>query len=76
MQIIPKDGWLSILSMPGAVSKLAVSLDSHSMFVYAADGLFTELQEIKVSSSSLDILGQADTPGALHFCWPTVLCND
>ncbi|TKA61508.1 hypothetical protein B0A49_10341 [Cryomyces minteri] len=34
----------------GAVSQLAVSLDAHSMFVYAADGLFVELQEVKVLS--------------------------
>ena len=43
-------GWLSLhLVNSGAVSKLAVSLDGHSMFVYAADGLYTETQEVNVS---------------------------
>jgi len=42
-------GWLSLnLVNAGSVSKLGVSLDAHSMFVYAADGLFVELQEVKV----------------------------
>lgn len=44
----------------GAVSRLAVSLDSHSMFVYAADGLFTAIQEVKVSLTSLKLAGHAD----------------
>lgn len=43
-------GWLALnLVNSGAVSKLAVSLDAHSMFVYAADGLYVTLQEVKVS---------------------------
>lgn len=42
-------GWLALnLVNAGSVSKLGVSLDAHSMFVYAADGLFVALQEIKV----------------------------
>ncbi|KAF4996202.1 hypothetical protein FDECE_12543 [Fusarium decemcellulare] len=49
---IPADesrGWLALnLVNSGAVSALRVSLDGHSMFVYAADGLFIELQEAKV----------------------------
>lgn len=54
-------GWLALnLVNAGAVSKLAVSLDSHSMFVYAADGLFTAMQEVKVSFTSLQFMGQAD----------------
>jgi len=44
------DGWLALnLLNAGSVSKLAVSLDSHSMYVYAADGLYVTLQEIKAS---------------------------
>ena len=50
---IPADhtsGWLALnLVNSGAVSKLHVSLDAHSMFVYAADGLYVEIQEVKVS---------------------------
>ena len=43
-------GWLALnLVNSGAVSKLAVSLDAHSMYVYAADGLYVTLQEVKVS---------------------------
>ena len=50
---IPADqskGWLALnLVNSGAVSALSVSLDAHTMFVYAADGLFVELQEVNVS---------------------------
>ena len=43
-------GWLALnLVNSGAVSGLAVSLDAHSMFIYAADGLYVTLQEVKVS---------------------------
>ena len=43
-------GWLSLhLVNSGAVSNLAVSLDGHSMFVYAADGLYVGLKEVNVS---------------------------
>lgn len=43
------EGWKAIhLVNAGAVSRLTVSLDGHSMFVYAADGLYVELQEVKV----------------------------
>lgn len=45
-------GWLGLnLVNSGAVSALRVSLDAHSMFVYAADGLYVEVQEVKVSDS-------------------------
>ncbi|KAH7239745.1 Cupredoxin [Fusarium solani] len=51
--VIPADqsrGWLSLnLVNSGAVSILRVSLDGHSMFVYAADGLYTKIQEVNVS---------------------------
>lgn len=54
-------GWLALnLVNAGAVSKLAVSLDAHSMFVYTADGLFTAVQEVKVSSSSSKLTVQSD----------------
>ncbi|KAJ9139015.1 Multicopper oxidase [Coniochaeta hoffmannii] len=47
-------GWLALnLVNSGAVSALRVSLDGHSMFVYAADGLFVELQEVKVLHMAL-----------------------
>ena len=44
-------GWLALnLVNSGAVSNLKVSLDSHSMHVYAADGLYVTPQEVKVGS--------------------------
>lgn len=43
-------GWLALnLVNSGAVSKLGVSLDAHSIYIYAADGLYVTLQEVKVS---------------------------
>jgi len=43
-------GWLALnLVNSGAATSLRVSLDAHSMFVYAADGLFVKLQEVKAS---------------------------
>ncbi len=43
-------GWLSLnLVNSGAVTKLAISLDGHSMFVYAADGEYVGLEEVNVS---------------------------
>ena len=42
-------GWLALnLVNAGSVSTLGVSLDAHSMYVYASDGLFVALQEVKV----------------------------
>lgn len=47
------DGWLALnLVKAGSVSKLAVSLDGHSMYVYAADGLYVTLQELKVRAEA------------------------
>lgn len=44
-------GWLALnLVNAGAVSRLRVSLDAHSMFVYAADGLYVNPQELNVGS--------------------------
>ncbi|UNI13709.1 hypothetical protein JDV02_000428 [Purpureocillium takamizusanense] len=42
-------GWLALnLVNAGAVSALRVSLDAHSMLVYAADGLYVQPQTVKV----------------------------
>jgi Multicopper oxidase len=42
-------GWLSLnLVNAASVAKMSVSLDGHSMYVYAADGLFVALQEVQV----------------------------
>lgn len=49
-------GWLALnLVNAGSTTKLTVSLDSHTMYVYAADGLFVKMQEVEVS---LDIHSQ------------------
>lgn len=54
---IPADysqGWLALhLVNAAATSKLQVSIDAHSMYVFAADGLYVEMQEIKVVILSL-----------------------
>ncbi|KAK6390809.1 hypothetical protein LTR81_026874 [Elasticomyces elasticus] len=42
-------GWLALhLVNAAATSKLHISLDAHTMFVFAADGLYVELQGVKV----------------------------
>ncbi|KAJ6446856.1 MICOS complex subunit mic19 [Purpureocillium lavendulum] len=42
-------GWLALnLVNSGAVSALRVSLDGHSMMVYAADGLYVQPQQVQV----------------------------
>ncbi|KAI9680058.1 MAG: hypothetical protein M1817_005074 [Caeruleum heppii] len=47
-------GWLALnLVNSGSVSKLSISLDAHSFYVYAADGLYTELREAKVLHISI-----------------------
>lgn len=49
-------GWLALnLVNSGAVRKLRVSLDAHTMFVYAADGLYVEMQEVKVGIFSKNL---------------------
>lgn len=49
-------GWLALnLVNSGSVAKLSVSLGAHSMYVYAADGLFVDLLEIKVIPLRLDV---------------------
>ncbi|KAK3669153.1 hypothetical protein LTR78_010966 [Recurvomyces mirabilis] len=46
---IRSQGWLALhLVNAAATSKLQVSLDAHTMFVFAADGLYVEMQEVKV----------------------------
>ena len=70
-------GWLALnLVNVGAVSTLAVSLDAHSMFVYASDGLFTALQEVKVSSSWSRLHFSLTPLGASYVYWPTIFGND
>jgi len=47
-------GWAALhLVNAAAVSRMSVSLDGHSMIVYAADGLYVEPQEIKVLHISI-----------------------
>ncbi|PYH94878.1 hypothetical protein BO71DRAFT_378813 [Aspergillus ellipticus CBS 707.79] len=42
-------GWLALnLVNSGASSRLHVSFDAHSMFVYAADGRYVVMQEVKI----------------------------
>lgn len=44
-------GWLALnLVNSGAVSALRVSMDGHSMLLYAADGLYVKPQKIEVGS--------------------------
>lgn len=72
-------GWLALnLVNSGAVSALRVSMDGHSMFVYAADGLFVELQEVKVSPT---YRGSSPLPwltllGAAYSPWSTIFSDD
>ena len=48
---IQSKGWLALhLVNAAATSKLQVSLDAHTMFVFAADGLYVEMQEVKVAT--------------------------
>ncbi|KAH8705516.1 Cupredoxin [Talaromyces proteolyticus] len=47
-------GWLALnLVNSGSVSGLTVSLDAHSLWVYAADGLYVSPQEVQVLHISL-----------------------
>merc|ERR1712000_571481 len=47
-------GWTALhLVNAGAVSRLSVSLDGHSMFVYEADGLYVTPQEVQVLHISI-----------------------
>ncbi|KAB2573754.1 Laccase abr2 [Lasiodiplodia theobromae] len=42
-------GWLALnLVNGGSITKLSVSLDSHSMHVYAADGFYVKPQEVQI----------------------------
>lgn len=54
-------GWLALhLVNAAATSKLRVSLDAHSMFVFAADGLYVKMQEVKVAMSYSSIYYTTD----------------
>jgi len=75
------DGWLALnLVNAGSVAKLAVSLDSHSMYVYAADGLYVTLQEVKVSTDVIMRLTYRPTltihKGSLHITRTTLFGDD
>ena len=72
-------GWLALsLVNSGAVSKLAVSLDPHSMYVYAADGLYVSLQEVKVrcNPSYCRIKPVLTQQGPLSVDWPAIFGYD
>ncbi|KAI8648535.1 hypothetical protein NCS55_01492200 [Fusarium keratoplasticum] len=82
---IPADqsrGWLALnLVNSGAVSALRVSLDAHTMFVYAADGLFVELQEVNVLHMELgqrySVMIRLDQePGNYHLRFATFPSGD
>lgn len=48
-EVDPSRGWAALhMVNAAAVSRMSVSLDGHSMIVYAADGLYVEPQEVKV----------------------------
>lgn len=60
-------GWAAIhLVNAGAVSRLSVSLDGHSMYVYAADGLYVEPREVKVSICEYTSSAGAKVQQVLH----------
>jgi hypothetical protein len=70
-------GWLALnLVNSGAVSSLRVSLDGHSMFVYAADGLFVALQEVKASQVKYIRPRKLISLGSPHGNWPTIFGDD
>ena len=79
---IPADssgGWLALnLVNGGAVSKLSVSLDGHSMYVYAADGLFVSMQEVQVSKPVILAAGhhRLRRSGSIHRGRAAVLGHD
>lgn len=64
-----KNGWLALnLVNSGAVSALSVSLDAHSMFVYATDGEYTQPQEVKVRSQVLGFAGAWSALTYYRYC--------
>ena len=77
------NGWLALnLVNSGAVSRLRVSLDAHTMFVYAADGLYVEMQEVKVGISfktyalSSFLWANHMSLGPGNRDWSTIFCDD
>lgn len=72
-------GWLALnLVNSGSVSKLGVSLDAHSMYIYAADGLYVTLQEVKVSGrpSERSVCPKLTKQGPLLVYWSTLFSHD
>ncbi|ERF69138.1 hypothetical protein EPUS_01094 [Endocarpon pusillum Z07020] len=65
--VTASQGWAAFhLVNAGAVSRLSSSLDGHSMFVYAADGLYVEPQEglhLSFGQRYSVIVGLDQTPG-------------
>lgn len=54
--VMRSHGWLALhLVNAAATSKMQVSLDAHTMFVFAADGVYVEMQEVKVATPSCRI---------------------
>ncbi|KAJ5350264.1 hypothetical protein N7541_007991 [Penicillium brevicompactum] len=65
-------GWLALnLVNSGAVSAIRVSLDAHSMLVYAADGLYVTPQEVKVLPIAIgqrySVMIKLDQPEASYY---------
>lgn len=71
-------GWLALnLVNAGSTTKLTVSLDSHKMYVYAADGLFVKMQEVEVC---IELLSQIWLllifEGIANESWRALLSDD
>jgi hypothetical protein len=60
----------------GSVSRLSVSQDGYSMFVYAADGLFVRLQEVKVRTKDQLAIKAPTKVGTAHISRSTLFGND
>ncbi|KAK1054235.1 hypothetical protein LTR74_015983 [Friedmanniomyces endolithicus] len=75
-------GWLFLhLVNAGATTKLSVSLDALTMFVYAADGLFVEMQEVKILPISIGqrysvIIKLDQEPGRYYLRYASIPVGD
>jgi L-ascorbate oxidase len=71
-------GWLALnLVNAASVAKMSVSLDGHSMYVYAADGLFVDLQKVEVSSDLFMLEELYLTGSGSSNChWSTLFYDD
>ena len=70
-------GWTALhLVNAGAVSRLSISLDGHSMFVYAADGLYVTLQEVQVCRRQVVTAIHVNLlVGSAHLHWPALFSD-